>query len=62
MLLSYLRKGLATFLIIFAHFRKTLKSLIAALNKEKDAIKRNGIKVDGKSYTVSFRGKCASYL
>ena len=44
------------------HFRENLKNLIAKLKKEKEIIKRNGIKVDGKLYNVSFKGNQLYYF
>lgn len=38
------------------HFRENLKTLIVNVNKQKDALKKYGITVDGVHYTVKFRG------
>ena len=42
-----------TFIII----RENLKKLIVNVNKQKDALKKNGITVDGVHYAVRFKGK-----
>ena len=38
------------------HFRQNLKKLIVNVNKQKDALKKHGITVDGVHYTVKFTG------
>ena len=37
--------------------RENLKKLIVTVNRQKDILKKNGIVVDGKRYTVDFKGK-----
>ena len=37
--------------------RENLKMLIVNVNKQKDALKKNGITVDGVHYAVRFKGK-----
>lgn len=37
-------------------FRLNLKRLISQLNREKDTIKKNGVKIDGQLLNVSFKG------
>ena len=44
-------------LLIFIIFRENLKKLIVNVNKQKDALKKNGITVDGVHYAVRFKGK-----
>ena len=46
---------LVTLLLII--IRENLKKLIVNVNKQKDALKKNGITVDGVHYAVRFKGK-----
>ena len=42
---------------MFSFYRENLKKLIVNVNKQKDALKKNGITVDGVHYAVRFKGK-----
>ena len=43
--------------LLFIIIRENLKKLIVNVNKQKDALKKNGITVDGVHYAVRFKGK-----
>ena len=43
--------------LLFIIIRENLKKLIVNINKQKDALKKNGITVDGVHYAVRFKGK-----
>ena len=43
--------------LLFIIIREKLKKLIVNVNKQKDALKKNGITVDGVHYAVRCRGK-----
>ena len=43
--------------LLFIIIREKLKKLIVNVNKQKDALKKNGITVDGVHYAVRFKGK-----
>ena len=43
--------------LLFIIIREKLKKLIVNVNKQKDALNKNGITVDGVHYAVRFKGK-----
>ena len=43
--------------LLFIIIKENLKRLIVNTNKQKDALKKNGITVDGVHYAVRFKGK-----
>ena len=43
--------------LLFIIIRENLKKLIVNVNKQKDALKKNGITVDGVHYAVRFKGQ-----
>ena len=43
--------------LLFIIIREKIKKLIVNINKQKDALKKNGITVDGVHYAVRFKGK-----
>ena len=47
--------------LLFIIIRENLKKLIVNVNKQKDALKKNGITVDGVHYAVRFKGKLHIY-
>ena len=42
---------------MFSFYTENLKKLIVNINKQKDALKKNGITVDAVHYAVRFKGK-----
>lgn len=45
-----------SFIIVFHLNRSNLKQLLRNLNSQKNVIKKHGICVDGKKYTIIFTG------
>ena len=43
--------------LLFIIIKENLKKLIVNINKQKDALRKNGITVDGVHYAVRFKGK-----
>ena len=49
--------NLSVFLFLFLFFlRDDLRKLFTNLNKQKDKLKKMGIRVDGKHYHIRFKG------